>query len=90
MNNYCSIQEKNDFTGDIFDLIQEYLDSKECYPEATGLSINSETLELTLCIKSECDIKSEWCPIDELISTEDQIPDCDNIYDLASTFCFIE
>lgn len=92
MKDYYSIQERNDLENHIFDLVQEYLETKNCYLDGIGLSINRETLELNLCTREECQEEEDWCSIEDLLYLENgnQMPSCDTIYEIASSYCFIE
>ena len=91
MNEYSTIQEIRELENQTFDLIQDYISNKGSYSEETGISVNSTTLELSLCHRSACSQSEEWYSVNEFISldTQIQIPDCDTIYDLISSYCFI-
>ena len=91
MSDYCTIQDRQEFEGKIIDQVQGYLDLKDGFVNSIGLSIDGNTLEVNLCTKEECDQQEDWYPIEKLIRTEneEQQPDGDAIYDLASTYCFI-
>lgn len=91
MNKYSTIQERNDYESQTFDLIQDYISNKDSYSKETGISINNTTLELSLCNISECSLNEEWYSVNEFISIDNQkqIPDCDKIYNLISKYFFV-
>ena len=87
MSDYSTVQERNEFENNIFDQVQDYLSNKDAYVDNIGLIINTQSLEINLGIKEECSENEEWHDLDDLIN--DNEPDCDAIYDLASSYCFI-
>lgn len=86
-----TIQDLQAFNEQIFDIIQEYVENKDCYPESPALIINTSSLQL--CIDGlednpGCDIYplSELTRIDDDGSIE---PDADATFDIASKYIFV-
>lgn len=100
MKEYSTTQERDAFNESIVELVQEYLEDKGSYlndgndENAVGLSVNPQTLVLTLCRNDNNPQGCDFYPIEELIrsnedNTDDE-PDCDATFDLASSYHFVK
>ena len=100
MKEYSTAQERNSFDEKIVELVQVYLEDKESYmndsndKNSMGLSVNPQTLELTLCSNENNPQGCDFYPIEELIrpnedNTDDE-PDCDATFDIASSYHFVK
>ena len=93
MSDYSSYAERDAFSQDIYDLVNEYLSDPKAFPEDLVLAVNNKTNEIQL--DSQTIFAAEWetYPIRNLIrDNEDNTAkevDNDVTYEIASSFFFV-
>ncbi len=86
-----SIQDINNFSEQIFNVLKEYLDDVDLYPNDSCLIINRKCLDVfidNIIDTKECDIY----PVSSLTRLgEDNLlePDVDAIFELSSKYLFV-
>ena len=86
-----TIQDLRAFDETVFDVIQEYLDDIDVYPENIVLAVNPKTMEVFIETPDNCN-DCETFNLSTLIRKDEDgnnEPDGDATYDLASQFYFV-
>jgi len=93
MSDYSSYAERDAFSQDIYDLVNEYLSDPKAFPEDVVLAVNIKTSEIQLNCKTVFSAEWETYPIRNLIrDNEDNTAkeaDSDVTYEIASSFLFV-
>ncbi len=93
MSDYSSYAERDAFSQDIYDLVNEYLIDPKAFPEDVVLAVNIKTNEIQLNTKSIFSAEWETFPIQNLIrNNEDNTAkevDNDVTFEIASSFFFV-
>jgi hypothetical protein len=93
MSDLSSYTERDAFNEALCNLVEEYLQDKDAYPEDTLLAINNKTKEIEL--GTQADFVTGWktYPIQSLIrNNEDNSgkeADIDATHELASSYFFV-
>ncbi len=92
MKEYNTAQERDAFNVRIFEIVQEYIEDGNSESNF-GLSINPQTLELTIVSREDNHEGWDYHPIDKLTRRNEENtgnePDCDATHELASSYCFV-
>ena len=93
MADYSSHVDRDLFDQAIYDIVNDYLENNDSYPEEIVLAVRSETKELQLCTKEEVNEDWDTYPITSLIrdnedGTKKEV-DIDETYELASSYFFV-
>jgi hypothetical protein len=93
MSDYSSYTERDTFNEALCNLVEEYLQDKDTYPDDTVLAVNSKTMEIEL--GTQADFVTDWetYSIQSLIrNNEDNSgkeADIDAAHELASSYFFV-
>jgi hypothetical protein len=93
MSDYSSYAERDAFSHDIYDLVNEYILDPNVFPKDVVLAINNKTKEIQL--DSQTGFSAEWetYPIQTIIRKNDDNTakevDNDVTYEIASSFFFV-
>ena len=90
MNTYI---DRNKFNEEIVDLVNDYLDNMDVYPESTCIAVYKQTCDLELFTATEVGVNWETYPITSFLrqnENKDGIEvDIDATLDLADKFYFM-
>ena len=93
MSDYSSYAERDAFSQDIYDLVNEYLLDPNAFPEDVVLAINNKTNEIQLGSQTSFSVDWETYPIQTIIRNNDDNTakevDNDVAYEIASSFFFV-
>ena len=93
MSDLSSYTERDAFNEALCNLVEEYLQDKNSYPDDTLLAINGKTMEIELGTQADFVTGWETYPIQSLIrNNEDNSgkeADIDATHELASTYYFV-
>ena len=93
MSDYSSYTERDAFNEALCNLVEEYLQDKDAYPDDTVLAVNSKTMEIELGIQADFIHGWETYSIQSLIrNNEDNSgkeTDIDATHELASSYFFV-
>lgn len=93
MTDYSSYTERDVFNEALCNLIEEYQQDRNIYPEDTVLAIKTKTMDIELGTTSDFDNQWEKYPIEPLIRySEDNSgkeADIDATHELASSYFFV-
>jgi len=93
MSDYSSYTERDAFNEALCNLVEEYLQDKDAYPDDTVLAVNRKTMEIQL--GTQADFVPDWetYAIQSLIrNNEDNSGkevDIDATHELASSYYFV-
>jgi len=93
MNDYSSYVERDNFNEKIYELISDYIENSEAYPQDTVLAIESGSNELKLSSMDEVGTSWDVYQIETLIRTNEsgtgKEVDIDASFDIASSYFFV-
>ena len=94
MSDYSSYAERDAFSQDIYDLVNEYLLDQKAFPEDVVLAINNKTNEIQLGSQTSFSADWETYPIQTIIRNNDDNTakevDNDVAFEIASSFFFVK
>ena len=93
MSDYSSYTERDAFNETLCNLVEEYLQDKDAYPDDTVLAINSKTMEIELGTQADFVPGCETYPIQSLIrnnvDNSGKEANIDATHELASSYFFV-
>jgi hypothetical protein len=93
MNDYSSYVERDNFNEQIYELISEYIENSEAYPQDTVLAIENGSYKLKLSLESEIGTGWDIYQIETLIRPNEsgcgKEVDIDASFDIASSYFFV-
>jgi len=93
MSDYSSYTERDAFNEALCNLVEEYLQDKDVYPNDTVLAINGKTMEIELGTPTDTLAGWETYAIQSLIRNNEnnsgQEADIDATHELASSYFFV-
>jgi hypothetical protein len=93
MSDYSNYIERDQFNDKICELVEEYLDNIDSYPDNIVLAIDNKTNEIKLCEKSDIIDGCDTFAISALIrDNEEQTAkevDIDETFEIASKYFFV-
>ena len=85
------IQDRNAFEQETYNLLSDFLEERELYPEGLVLAVNKHSREVSIGALAEFSDAWECHNLESFFCEEEgeTIPCCDAIADLAAYFFFI-
>jgi hypothetical protein len=93
MSDYSGYVERDNFNEKIYELISDYIENSEAYPQDTVLAIESRSNKLKLSSMDEIGMGWDVYQIETLIRTNEsgtaKEVDIDASFDIASSYFFV-